>query len=370
MFIFILLLSFIDLVSIKEYVRQILLVIYCIIMIFISTIRWNQTQGDWQRYYDFFTQNDRLEQFFDRGWEPAYVLLNYCTKVLTDEYVLFMLTAASIVIITKVKGIYKLTPYPFLTLLLNFANQSGDIIVIRQTFAFAITLYSFIYIIDRDKIKFILLVLLASLFHVSAVMFLIAYWIYDLKITKRTYAYIFTLATIFSFIMIQGDALNVIIGYLPADLSLTFKLLKYQTEYEDLATGGNVEAGVRSFRDLSTLFFGGVVRRASLLPILYCAKKYVKSIYTKMYGGLLNVYCVGVITYVLFYNISPSFANRGGYYFTCVEIILIPFAIMSISAVYRRMIAYLILVIYVSGKFFIPFVLGSGMEVPFLTIFD
>ena len=55
---------------------------------------------------------------------------------------------------------------------------------LRQSVAMAIILFSLKFIYDRKLLKFLLLVLLATLFHQSALVFLIVYPLYNLKVTK------------------------------------------------------------------------------------------------------------------------------------------------------------------------------------------
>lgn len=55
---------------------------------------------------------------------------------------------------------------------------------LRQSVAMAIILFSLTFVCERKLVKFILLVLLATLFHQSAIIFLIVYPLYKLKVTK------------------------------------------------------------------------------------------------------------------------------------------------------------------------------------------
>lgn len=56
---------------------------------------------------------------------------------------------------------------------------------LRQTLAFAFLMFSFKYLENKKIIKFILFVLMASLFHSTAIIFLLAYPLYRLKLRLR-----------------------------------------------------------------------------------------------------------------------------------------------------------------------------------------
>ena len=61
--------------------------------------------------------------------------------------------------------------------LLNFSG-------LRQAIAMGITALSFNFIKEKKPVQFILLVILASLFHKSAIVFLAMYPIYNIKLDK------------------------------------------------------------------------------------------------------------------------------------------------------------------------------------------
>ena len=65
---------------------------------------------------------------------------------------------------------------------------------LKQTIAMAIILYSFHYFYDKKYIRFVVLVLLASLFHASAVVFLL---IIPIRIIKQFKGYYFILTMVF-----------------------------------------------------------------------------------------------------------------------------------------------------------------------------
>jgi len=76
-----------------------------------------------------------------------------------------------------------MSAYMFLTLQFFDLSMSG----VRQILSIAILLFSYDFIINRKFIKFLLVVLLATTIHTSAVMFLIIYPLAKFKINKKFY---------------------------------------------------------------------------------------------------------------------------------------------------------------------------------------
>nr|BCB22623.1 EpsG family protein [Erysipelothrix rhusiopathiae] len=71
----------------------------------------------------------------------------------------------------------------YLTFPMFFLNSLS---VVRNFTAFAIVFYSFKYIRQRTFSKFLICVLLATLFHNSALFIIPLYWLYDLNLTRNT----------------------------------------------------------------------------------------------------------------------------------------------------------------------------------------
>ena len=61
--------------------------------------------------------------------------------------------------------------------------------VLRQVLGLSIILLSIKYIEEKKPMKYIALILLASLFHKSSIIFLICYFIFNMKINKQTYIF-------------------------------------------------------------------------------------------------------------------------------------------------------------------------------------
>lgn len=121
-------------------------------------------------------------------FEIGYKILNKLVGIFTDNIQLFLSSIAIICLIPVGRFIYKHSKMPFLSIFLYIGfnyftfNFSG----LRQSIAYGIILISYDYIKNRKLAKFIIFIILASLFHTSALVFLPAYFLYKVKVNNKT----------------------------------------------------------------------------------------------------------------------------------------------------------------------------------------
>ena len=89
----------------------------------------------------------------------------------------------------------------FLFVTIVFYNS---LFVLRQNLSAAILLYSIPYIIDRKIIKFSFVLLIAFLFHKTALIFFILYFIYPIELNRKNILLIIISSIIFSFSFIKA----------------------------------------------------------------------------------------------------------------------------------------------------------------------
>lgn len=84
--------------------------------------------------------------------------------------------------------IYKHSDNPFISVIIFMGIEffTLSFTALRQMIAVAIVINSYSFIKEKKPIKFILLVLIASLFHKTAIIFLIAYFFRYISINKKT----------------------------------------------------------------------------------------------------------------------------------------------------------------------------------------
>jgi transmembrane protein EpsG len=144
------------------------------------------------------------------GKEPAYQLIQKCIQLVVDDYQVYLIILATFFFVSLGRFLYKYSTYLsdlifayilYAILFYQFFSITGH----RQTIATAIILFSFDFIINRKLIKFTLIVLIAFLFHKSALIFFPFYFVANFK--KLNLLYLGTLI-IFPILMVYKNQIS------------------------------------------------------------------------------------------------------------------------------------------------------------------
>lgn len=182
----IILISF--LAFINSFIRQrnknkIFVVVVTLIMLGISGLRHMSVGTDLIAYYRQFVSisyMNSLAEVFTSQKNFGYALLNMVfINIFGVKYQLFLFIIATISMISLGITIYRYSSAPYISFLLYMALGFYDFTFsgLKQTLALAFVLLSYKYICDRKPIKFTLMVALGATFHLSAFIFLPAYYI-------------------------------------------------------------------------------------------------------------------------------------------------------------------------------------------------
>lgn len=115
-----------------------------------------------------------------------YKLLNSIVKMFTDQFVWFTLVVAVITLWILFKQTYKYLMYPFfgLTFYLYKTFFYTNFVILRQSIAMMIFFIAIKYIIDKKFTKYVIMILIAALFHTSALILLPLYFINRINLAK------------------------------------------------------------------------------------------------------------------------------------------------------------------------------------------
>jgi len=362
-FLLLILLSLVDVFGKMTNNRKIRVVtIICSGWMVISSIRWERGT-DWSAYYNYFMGNP-LESWYD--FEIGYKYFNYVIKTLSNSnYSIFLFFMALLVFYFQRKSIISLSiikenninssnmasmqyrMYPFVLMLSLWALNLGNIYPVRSTLAFLMLFYSIKYIQLKDIKKFIGLVLLASLFHRTAIIYLPAYFIYHSNISKRIVLYSVVLVpTIFKF-------------FTPL-LILVSNFL-----------GNNYESRARLY--LSEVVFEtsklNLINITMLMLGFYLIYQ-LKCRNDSKYRGYLNLFYVGFlinlgasVTSGVFYRLAEPYTN--------IQLLLFPY-IFSVSKDRGiRVLLFIILIAYLSIHLYLNLTTGYwDLYVPYKSIFN
>ncbi|MEZ7500929.1 EpsG family protein [Psychrobacter sp. Arc29] len=269
---------------------------------------------------EFRTQLDIYNFEFSESVEIGYQWLEYFLLRITHNYFwLFFITGAIVVfcylnVIKRYSANYLFSVYLFVTLNFYTFFFNG----LRQGIAMAIFALAIPYMLERKLIPYMLVIVLASLFHITAIFMIPFYFLVHLRI-KLSYKLI---ATFVGSFLISG----LLIKYLASTNE------RYETYSEVSESAGG----------LLTLGFFVI-----LLIFVYFIMHYYK-IKHEQFLKLLTFYAVGVVFLipVAMLGANPSGPQRLLNYFTWTLILILPVVFKKINNVYITGISALLFLVY------------------------
>ena len=194
-----------------------------------------------------------------------------------------------------------------------YYNFSG----IRQAIAMSFTALSISYIFQGKKLLPIILILIASTFHVTSLVTLTIFFLPKDKLSVSKYVRLIAL------ISLGILAAGYVIQAVPY---LNYKFLYYSSLQEQAD-------------DILNNYYVGIVKRLFvLIAVLLIRKKFFSN--PKNFF-LYNIYLIGFIVYAASYLISPDFGVRFGSYFIILDCILISTYIYEASRIENKLILFL-----------------------------
>ena len=184
---------------------------------------------------------------------------------------------------------------------------------LRQSVALAFVIFSISYIQNKKPLKFVLLVLLGSLFHSSAIVFLPAYWISKMKAGKKQI-----------FIVVSGFIISVLFPYV-------FRRAITLISWDDRLSG--------YAESTKTLSWAGYIIQLSIFIFCYIFSYLIKKDdfeFKEQYNIYLNLLMVGVFFQGFANSIAEVF--RLSYFYSIISCIALPNIIESTNLISNRRI--------------------------------
>lgn len=317
-FSFLFLMSLFDFVVRKDQLYNYIYIGFAIFIFFIAAFR--GMGNDYDGYREIFDSIQDIDfiSIFDPSQvyvEPGFAILNFIIGYfLPYQTILIIMAAANISILFPF--FRKYSPYPYATLLF-FAGMfmySGMMGLIRQALAISICLWA---MAESDKRRFWWLVLLATTFHYSAILVIIARFIKDKFYTLKTYLVILGIA-ITSNLLFYG-IFKLMVAFLPQVIS--WKLQIYLGTEEGIHFGFNAAVAIRLFTfSLAYLYRDKIIE------------------YFPKHGPLfVNLYFLAIVIYTGF-GFLPQMAARGAVYFHYMELLVVPIILYCASNLNRTWI--------------------------------
>ena len=229
--------------------------------------------------------------------EVAFNLINKIIYNLTGDYRVLFFVTSMIFLYFIYRGIYENSNNLFLSVMLIFLGQSYfySMNIVRQAIAMSIIFYAFKYIKDDKKISYIVLCIVASFIHSSAVLMIPFLFIFNMNLSNRKKIIIVLILLIFEPII--GDIVKVIIEHTPYAWYYSSRYNTGDTSFVLIAT--------------NIIIF--------LLNVFYSSKEKVED---REFKILSNINFIGICIMIL--SSSIPLVNRLVRYFTMFQILLIP----------------------------------------------
>lgn len=239
--------------------------------------------------------------------QPFYIFLNKSADFLNGGPSLTLFFAAAITLYFLLNTIFKFSTNIALSLAVFFSLELFFFMhnVVRQAVAASIIFYSIRYIISKQLLLFLLMVFIASMFHISSIVFLPFYFIAGLRISYMWLMLAWLVSLAF---FIDSSLISLLFGkvspYLPA-------------QYEYFADRADVLEKNSQSLGATQLF-----RQIIFLLLIYVYPKIKVSRYN---NAVFLLALISIIFSNIFYHIG--LIGRINSYFTIFLILAIPIAI-------------------------------------------
>lgn len=308
--------------------------IFIALFLILSAFRW-EVGTDWDSYYIYF--NIIKSGGFDEAYlEPGFTLLTYGSGKI-GGYFIQITFVALLSIVPIAINLNKLSPYPLFTLFIWYSVNFAHIFAVRQSIAISFFVLSWPYIQKKEFWKYLMIMLLAFLFHYSSIIAFPAYWLWNLKLNNRRFVVIIVVVAVLSLF-----ASNLITNMMYAVGGDFFRSkLDAYMEMGEEAFGAQIsprQVLIRGIINRSLYFFG---------PLFFLTKIREKN---KELNGLFNLYFYGFLLFVILAPFSVGL-SRAASYTDITQTLLLPFVFTRKMKFSSRVIIAVVLILYFGIRF-------------------
>ena len=319
--------------------------------VFLGAVRWGVGVDFWnylEKYHNY--QSINMIEALKESREPLYNLLNYTADFLfygKDWGVFFLSSFIIMLFILLTLDYYKKKvslPMGLFIYFMIYYIESFNLV--RQSIALSIVLYAYCYVLERRPFKYLFIILIAYLFHNSAIIciffYLLSYKKSNFSSFKNMVYYILIIVSPF----LIGQLL-LLLNYIP--------FLNFYTERYNF-TSSTIGYG-----------YGFLIETIPVVvPALIFKRKLIKE--NPNYEFFVNLALLSVPLRLAGYYLY--WISRMVYYASMIQIILIPIILCLIRNKLKRRVAYLIFILFYIGYFFYVFVINNrGPAYPYQNIF-
>lgn len=293
------------------------------------------------------------------GIEPGFAYFMYLVRNFSDSFTLFLFFSGAIIYVVKYPIIYKFSPNVLFSIFILYCVFQADIFFVRQNIAIAFCMLSVYYIQLKTPRLFIVYVLIACCFHLSAIIFLVAYKVYYYKPTFKKI--LMLMIGVFTFALVVSLGTDVLFSKLTSMGSYIFvRLATYFNSSTDSDAIG--------YNNRYKVIFMGSTTKLLLVYFVYSLRRFIKEFHQLV--GFINLYLFGVLIFICASLISMPL-GRIGFYFFPMEVVFVAGIFNSSLTLNNKRLIFIILSIYYATRLYATI---NGIYtyeyIPFKTIFS
>lgn len=322
-----------------------------LLMLLFAGLRW-ETGTDWIPYYDDFI-SPNIRQDFELG----YVTYVNIIRWFTESYTVFLLITTFIplfLIYTTINKCIDNKRIVLLSLSYFYAYYFlGSFFgAERRIIAIGLCFYAIGCLIKSKKLYALLSISLATLFHSSAAIAVLMFFVQKIRINYLFWLMLSLVMIIVPLTAYADGLVYTLISYIPIDI-IRHKLTVY-TENAEHYGEFNI--------------FGLVKRVLICFLIYFCIMRtYLKNDPALIF--LLKIYILGVILYTILTPVSAMFSVLT-IYFTITEVLLIPILITRLKIIENAVFFIVIYILYLCYQTYSILNSYPDLFYPYISIFS
>lgn len=302
-----------------------------VLLILLVGLRGN-IEPDYNNYLVIF-QHSTNSGYKDFDPEPLYLFLNKTILFFGGSFPIVVFIMAIISIMPKLFFFKKYSPNFAVSFFVFFCGVLFlfDFIATRQAVAIGLFMFSLQYIQNRSWWKYFGIIVLASGFHISALILLPCYFILDKEYSNIKLYLILCLCAVLNLFQVNVGLLKNALELVSLPGATVAKLAIYSADSE----------------------FSFISIKQIILGFLFVFIKNRVNPKNDMLNIFVNIYVLGVFLGTML-NEIPQFSYRVKWYFFSLEAILVPYAIFYFSrnqSILKKLLYCFVFFIYVYSLF-------------------
>ncbi|EME7228205.1 EpsG family protein [Enterococcus faecalis] len=191
LFSYLLIIGFLCFYSKNSFFRNAFKIITFLILAFILCFRSYEVGSDSVVYKTIFEQTGsfslNITELFSSRFELGFLFTNEVMYKISHDYTVMFLFFGGLTLIFWFYGMEKLSKDMYLSLIIfyNFRFFTFAMSNIRQSFAISLLIVSFIFLVKKRYMLFSIIVIIASFFHLPAIIFLVCILLDKIKLSKK-----------------------------------------------------------------------------------------------------------------------------------------------------------------------------------------